>query len=223
VYLPKPHIHFSEVEPFLSFVSSQRKERIQKLVFEKDKILSLCTELLIRREISMDLSIEPYNIFLTTEKWGKPRLQHNEDYHFSVSNTQNAIVYVASDSPIGIDVERIREFDSCENIARRIMTPKELRSMQESDQPQLYFVETWTRKEAYTKMTGRGLLQPFNEVDVYAESVLRQIWSGIYDDYQISVCTVNALIEPVKVVSVEDLLAYFTHSPNTLSETKYPG
>lgn len=58
---------FAEYEKNLPLVSSERQERISRLKSEKDKIISLCTELLIRHEISQQLNIPFSEIVLDTE------------------------------------------------------------------------------------------------------------------------------------------------------------
>ena len=69
---------FSEYEKYLSCISLQRKNRIERFRFEKDKTVSLCSELLIRCKLSEILEVNPKEIII--EKIDDPaQIKENED------------------------------------------------------------------------------------------------------------------------------------------------
>ena len=84
---------FAEYEKYLPLVSLERQEKISRLKSEKDKIISLCTELLIRHEISQQLNIPFSEIVFGYGEHGKPYVLNDRDYCFSVSHSDNCIAF----------------------------------------------------------------------------------------------------------------------------------
>ena len=95
---------FSCYEQYLPLISKRRKDKISRFYFDKDKTVSLLTGLLIRNEISQRLGIIPSDIEFGYGEHGKPYVLNRCDYHFSVSHSGNAIVFVGDSFPVGIDL-----------------------------------------------------------------------------------------------------------------------
>ena len=95
---------FSCYEQYLPLISKRRKDKISRFYFDKDKTVSLLTGLLIRNEISQRLGIIPSDIEFGYGEHGKPYVLNSRDYHFSVSHSGNAIVFVGDSFPVGIDI-----------------------------------------------------------------------------------------------------------------------
>jgi phosphopantetheinyl transferase len=94
---------------------------------------------------------------------GKPYIVGTEtDKHLSVTTTGQIMLCVLSDMPIGIDGEHLERFNT-ENktdyiaLAERFFTEEEADYVREGDGDPLRFVRIWVRKEAYVKLTGKGL------------------------------------------------------------------
>jgi 4'-phosphopantetheinyl transferase len=98
---------FDKYEKYLNLISNERVEKIKKFKFDKDKIISFFTELLMRNEISTSLNINFNEIVFAYGKYGKPYLPNVSGFYFSVSHSGNCIVFVSSHKEIGIDVEKI--------------------------------------------------------------------------------------------------------------------
>lgn len=76
---------------------------------------------------------------------GKPYFA-DHSCHFSLAHSGNLAAVLISDSPCGIDIERVRDYS--ENMRKRCLLPNE----QEMD-----FFEAWTLKECIGKLTGEGI------------------------------------------------------------------
>ncbi len=98
----------------------------------------------------------------------KPVLAHDPWLHFNVSHSgDRALVAVACDRRIGIDLERRQPADTILPLAATICTPNEramLATLPALAQADL-LISLWTRKEAYLKARGIGLLLPPQEID----------------------------------------------------------
>lgn len=79
-----------------------------------------------------------------------------------------ALIAVARDREVGVDVERLRDGVDLEGIARRFFSPTEVSALLALPQHhrQEAFFSCWTRKEAYIKARGSGLSMPLDGFDV---------------------------------------------------------
>ena len=104
---------------------------------------------------------------------GKPYFPGSR-WHFSISHTENHVFCALSLKNIGIDAEEIRrQIDP--RLARRILSPSELARFDHSREMLLKF---WVLKEAYAKLTGRGLGNYLGETNFDTEAV--QIIDGCF-------------------------------------------
>jgi 4'-phosphopantetheinyl transferase len=86
-----------------------------------------------------------------------------------MSHSHNvALVAVAKNKEVGVDVEHIRADFATEEIARRFFSRGEVETLNAlaAEEQVAAFFRCWTRKEAYIKAIGRGLSQPLHGFDV---------------------------------------------------------
>lgn len=178
---------FAAYEKYLPLVSEQRKNKIRRFRFEKDKTVSLFTELLMRHEISNRLNIPCDKIVFSRNNYGKPYLADYADYRFSVSHSGNCIVFTDSYVPVGIDIEKIAEKDL--GIAKRFFAADETEFIFGSPQPTQAFYKIWTAKEAYVKMLGTGLSTPLTSFSVLSEELKGTFLTCRLAEYFITVCS----------------------------------
>jgi len=94
---------------------------------------------------------------------GKPYLPGGPE--FNLSHTHGAVAAAISDSPVGLDVERVRPFHQL--VPQRIMSPGEYRWFLERGERKRDFFVLWTLKESYYKLLGDGLPGFPNGTDFY--------------------------------------------------------
>jgi 4'-phosphopantetheinyl transferase len=105
------------------------------------------------------LGSRPDSVVLAKTRTGKPELEHSP---FCVSLTHSsevALVAVALDSEVGVDVELLREGTETWSLVSHALTPGErarLQALPVSLRGEA-FLSTWTRKEALLKAVGAGL------------------------------------------------------------------
>ena len=87
---------------------------------------------------------------------GKPYIPNYEGVHFNISHCKEAVVIGICDHEIGIDVEGRRRFS--DTLLERAFNDEEKALVKRSNDPQKDFASIWTRKEAYFKWTGTGIL-----------------------------------------------------------------
>jgi 4'-phosphopantetheinyl transferase len=84
------------------------------------------------------------------------------------SSDDTALLAVAWNREIGVDVEKIRAERDCMGIAERFFSPWEAAALRRLPDQQRVpaFYRCWTRKEAYVKATGEGMFLPLDSFAV---------------------------------------------------------
>ena len=102
------------------------------------------------------------------EESGKPFLR--DCPHISLSHTAGAVAVAASDTPVGVDVERVRLINP--GLPRRVMSDGEYDWFQRRGARPEDFFTLWTLKESYYKYLGTGLPGIPNRTEFYLEDGL---------------------------------------------------
>lgn len=105
---------------------------------------------------------------------GKPVL-HGVDVSFSIAHSHElAVVAIAGDGPVGVDLERVRAIDTSE-IGPLVLSAAELAQSTDAaiEDGLRTFFRRWTAKEALLKATGHGLRIAPSLVDVGTVDALR--------------------------------------------------
>lgn len=184
---------FSHLE---TFVSIERKEKINTLHFDIDKKLSLYSEVLVRILIHQKLGLPNSEIVFEKNKYGKPYLKGYENFHFNISHTKNAIVVGVSEKAIGIDVEKIKGANL--DIAKRFFIQNEYEYITDCKKNvDKRFYEIWTKKEAYIKYVGKGLSIPLNSFNVLnCDLSIKTLEIG---EYIVSLCSSSKWFDVLKI------------------------
>lgn len=172
-------------------LSQERIEKLSRLRSVSGKALSAAVYLLLRYALAARYGIDE-SVGFEYGKNGKPRLRDFPDMHFNLSHTANAVACAVSDSPIGVDVQRIAEVS--EKVARRVLTEIEYQEFLRDDNPDDYFCRAWTMKESVLKQTGQGIAGDFRDISV-ADLTDITVYRG--DGYYCSVTEADAVIEKV--------------------------
>ena len=114
-----------------------------KLSFEKYKINETKKEKIVST-IFKNKYVGEYEI----NEQGKPI---SENKFFNVSHSHGYVVFVLDNSPIGIDIEQIRSFNS--DLIDFVSNEEEKNYIHD----EITFFEIWTNKEALVKALGTGI------------------------------------------------------------------
>ena len=196
---------FTEYSQLLPLISQERQERIARMAVNGDKIRSLFAELLIRYEVSEQLGTDFNLLEFGKNEFGKPFVIGADGCDFSVSHSVRAVAFACVSSCVGVDIERIRR-RKC-GISERFFVENEIKFIEESENPDEAFFEIWTKKEAYSKMLGKGLAAGFGSFDVTGNGLDCKFFTKITNGYAFSVCEdkISALPE-TEELSEEDFL-----------------
>ena len=195
----------------LSYISPERHARLLHYVHTADRKLSLYAGLLTRMALLKHTSLTKKELQFRYEENHKPALLADSSIDFSFSHTRNAVLCcVSPDTAVGADIE------SCEEAPYQIMDmvfhPKEIAYISTATEAkkQNRFFKIWTRKEAYTKRNGTGLVCDLTNINTLEPSVAASLHSWETDHYICSVCG-NFSAPPVpQRVSTKDVFEFFT-------------
>ncbi len=120
---------------------------------------------------------------LSYQENGKPVA---DNCFVSISHSKNMVAVCKSDKPIGIDIEYIDSTRNLDKIAKRVFKGKEIEAF-ENDHTAECFYEIWTKKEAYSKISGDGVVAVMNGFDTHSLDNY-EFSTEIVGEYAISIC-----------------------------------
>lgn len=129
---------------------------------------------------------EPTETEYTYGEKGKPYFKE-ESVYFSLSHSKDYVFGVFSEREIGADIQYGKP-DYSERIVSRFFTEKEQKLWQgcsDKETRRRLFYKLWTRKEAYGKLTGDGIIAGL-QTDVRSDI----LWEDyeVLEDYWIAIC-----------------------------------
>ena len=161
-----------DLTKFLGVLSEDEVDRAKKLYVEADRIRYIVVRAALRIILGNYEGVAPSDLDIAYSQQGKPYLSSKskmKDIKFNLSHTGDlGLIAVAVGRQVGVDIELVRQESSIKTIAKRFFSPEEnrkLTALPDSLQPEAFFT-CWTRKEAFVKATGKGLLIPLNQFQV---------------------------------------------------------
>ncbi|MDR2907104.1 MAG: 4'-phosphopantetheinyl transferase superfamily protein [Bacteroidales bacterium] len=144
-------------ESWLEKTPKFRQDAVLRYRFREDRKRSLCAYLLLCVGLGRMVENFIYN------EHGKPSLT-DDNFHINLSHGKAAVAAGFSETPIGVDVEFIRE-NYPKIVCKRVFTPSEIEQIENASEPTLMFFKFWTLKESYIKCLGDGFTFPLQTVE----------------------------------------------------------
>lgn len=185
--------------------STERKAKIDRYRFERDRLQSLCAESLLLNALQ-EYGYAPDTSAVRHGKNGKPYLADAKGFYFNLSHSGDYAMLAVSDAEIGCDIEQIRPVG--QRVMKRVLTPDEyalLEAVPEADRDARFF-RYWVAKESFMKACGDGLSMDPTSVRIDFGPPARAIGSGAsgtlalwegssLSGYRYAVCRDGALTE----------------------------
>ena len=146
----------------IKLVSDDRKLKISRFRFDKDKKLSCAAYLLLMKLLNEENVINP---IFKTQKYGK-YISNYENIHFNLSHSGKYVACAISDNKVGIDIE-YNDPTIDLNIAKNYFYNEEYTNIMNSANPSNEFFKYWVLKESYMKYTGLGFNLELNSFHKY--------------------------------------------------------
>jgi 4'-phosphopantetheinyl transferase len=149
----------ARVEALASLLSREEMERAECFQLTLHRLRFIAAHAALRTILGQQLRCAPAQVeFAATD--AKPRLRQRTCLSFSLSHSADfAMVAIAENRGIGIDLERITTELDVLDLARRFFAATEALHLASLPQQQrrTVFFEMWVRKEAWLKATGSGI------------------------------------------------------------------
>jgi 4'-phosphopantetheinyl transferase len=152
-----------------ALLDDHERERVERFHFERDRRRFTAGRGQLRLLLGAYLERDPAALTFSYGPAGKPRLGDAErsavPIDFNLSHSADmALLGVTRGRRIGVDIEALRDTPDLDDVARQHFSPEEVQARQALPAAlklDAFFV-TWTRKEAYLKAIGDGLLAPLD-------------------------------------------------------------
>lgn len=164
----------------IPFSPHEKQHRILRQRIKRTADIMVVGGALVRHMLWEQFSI-PLDTKIGYGEFGKPYLPDYPYVHFNISHSGQYVTCVVSDRPVGIDIQVIRSYYP--DVARRVYNPRELEQIKNSADPAAEFTKLWTKKEAYLKMLGCGLITDFKTM---ACSTVAQVKTLKYENTYLS-------------------------------------
>jgi 4'-phosphopantetheinyl transferase len=153
----------------LHLLDDDEQARAERYRFDLDRRRFIARRVLLRTVLAGYLGVEPATVRYRTSPMGRPELAPPCGITFSTSHADGlAVVAVASERPVGVDVERIRPIPDALDLALHFFSHREYEHLLAATEVGRSdaFLRLWTRKEAYIKAVGAGMAMPLDGFDV---------------------------------------------------------
>ncbi len=131
-----------------------RLRKIKNPTALKNSLSSLlCLKYLL---VQLDIDLKNADLTIIRDKNGKPRFA-TFPLCFSISHSGTLAAVTLSNQNIGIDIELIDSSRDIFAVSKRFFAPEEHLTICKSKSPVEDFFALWTKKEAFSKLSGKGL------------------------------------------------------------------
>ena len=154
---------------FRSTLEPEELDRASRFHFERLQRHFVVGRGFLRHVLARYLQARPEELRFDYNVYGKPSLAGEHSLRFNMSHSHEvALVAVARDAALGVDVEYIRVDFASDEIAKRFFSRREVETLATLPKEEIVaaFFRCWARKEAYIKAIGKGLSQQLDRFDV---------------------------------------------------------
>lgn len=153
-------LHTEPPEALQDSLSDSERQRAARFVFARDRRRYLAAHCALRQLLAARTGLSADALRFVEGPHGKPALQGEHLCAFNLSHSEDiALIALADDGEIGVDVEMLRAMPDATELAERNFSASECAELAATrpDQQDQAFLLGWTRKEACLKAIGSGL------------------------------------------------------------------
>jgi 4'-phosphopantetheinyl transferase len=148
----------SQLNNFLAVMPPDEIARANRYFYTKDKHRFIISRGAVRNILGKYLGLPAASIEFETGGNKKPHIKNtnNINVHYNISHSGDWILLAISNSPIGADTEQVIQGYSYKDVLPGNFSEAETEYINQTSPVERFFT-LWTRKEALTKATGKGL------------------------------------------------------------------
>ena len=198
-----------DVLKFASFMPKERMEKFERTIKKEKKIELVVSYMLLLFTLKKNNILNKsfnFNYNYNSNKRPAINLKENKKLFFNISHSNNIIVLGMSYFKIGVDVEKIKNFNL--KLAKKICTRKEFLKFSHSFKKKETFFLIWTKKEAFCKLKLKSIFFNFKLINSFK---LKNSRSFKFKNYIISIncrCNKNIVFEKVNLKELLNFESY---------------
>lgn len=170
-----------------------RKRKVDRFKFLKDKKLSCGAYLLLRKLLEEENITKPT---FKLGKYGKAYISNYDNIHFNLSHSGKFVACAISDMEVGVDIE-YNDPTIDLNIAKHYFFNTEYENIINSKNPSNEFFNYWVLKESYMKYTGLGFNLELDKFEIIINDEIRlkddknNLRFDLFnvEDYKLGICS----------------------------------
>lgn len=208
-----------KLEFLMNKLPDESIRRIRSFYKQEDSLRTLGGELLVRYMIYKYRDIPLSKICISRGEYGKPYLKNDCGLHFNISHSGQWIVAAISESPVGIDIQEIEDFQIELDLLKHFSKNERHYIMNQEDKLNCFY-DLWTLKESYIKAIGMGLFKSLDSFSIYINDNSIEIDSKnpsyyfkqyeFIKNYKLAVCSLsNDFPDVIKLIEWEELYNSF--------------
>jgi 4'-phosphopantetheinyl transferase len=155
---------------YTPLLSPDEQARARRFRFEREQRRFIVGRGLLRVILSRYLNFPPEKLQFKYGEYGKPALETGaHTLCFNLAHSGELALYaLTANLEIGIDLEQIHPIPDVQQLAEQFFSPMERAELAAlpPDRKLDAFFSGWTRKEAYLKARGDGLIYPLDQFSV---------------------------------------------------------
>jgi len=171
----------AEIQRLARVLAPSERQRAARFHFARDRNHYIACRGLLRELLASALKRPAAALVLEYGAHGKPEIATEAGGRrprFNLSHSEGWVMFAfAWDREVGIDLESGTRLDPDENnlaaLARRILSDRELavwQALPDAGLRRLAFLRAWTRKEAFAKATGKGVLEQWERIELVLDA-----------------------------------------------------
>lgn len=168
-----------------AYLSTDERERAGLYRQAEDRIRFVVTRAVLRLLLAEAELGSAETLTIVAGPNGKPELLHSSPIRFNVAHSADvALVALAADRAVGVDVELVRERPDLREVASRFFALSEVAALARYDGQAhtVAFHRCWARKEACAKAAGLGLRAPLDRLHVGVDPRREPSWAVAIGD-----------------------------------------
>ena len=157
----------------MHYLSKDELERADRLVSEQNRRRFIAAHAALREVLSRYCGRDPQALLFHRTAAGKPFLAGKTVIRFNLSHSHGrALIAVASDREVGVDLEKLRPAVDVVSLAERFLSSKDQEFVKRGDpaRTEERFLQAWVAREAVFKAEGKGITFPLHHDHVELSS-----------------------------------------------------
>lgn len=185
------------IAPVLSSFPETIVKGITRYRFENDRKSRLIARLLVQKYVLKKTNNWNWDDWKKGENH-KPKLEGGP--FFNISHSETMVVLGFDEAfEIGVDVEKVKEIDVAS--LSNYFHPDEISYLEEHSHDVELFYEIWTKKEAFLKACGTGIVKGLDQISVLKDQVIYEgIWNvkniAFLPGYKCAICSKQPINQP---------------------------